>query len=185
VGISVRLLNEGEHVIVTTHTHAKALLMPALWLVLVAALVGYTSSMPSGHGRTPALLAIAALGLVLLLWLVVVPFLRWLTTSYTITDRRLITRTGILSRRGHDIPLARVIDVAYEHGLVDRLLGCGTLVLSDASERGQVRLPDIPHVERVHLQLSDLLFSGLPGPAGSRGQEGGTGLGERRSDDGT
>ena len=72
------------------------------------------------------------------------PFLRWLTTTYTVTDRRLITRTGILSRRGHDIPLARISDVAYEHGLVDRMLGCGTLVVSDASEHGRVRLPRHP-----------------------------------------
>ena len=87
-----------------------------------------------------------------MVWLVVRPFLRWLTTTYTVTDRRLITRTGMLSRRGHDIPLPRISDVAYEHGLVDRMLGCGTLVISDASERGRVRLPDIPHVEQVHLR---------------------------------
>ena len=49
--------------------------------------------------------------------------------------------------------------MAYEHGLLDRLLGCGTLVISDASERGQVRLPDIPQVEQVHLQISDLLYT--------------------------
>ena len=91
-------------------------------------------------------------------WLVVRPFLRWLTTTYTVTNRRLITRTGILTRRGHDIPLPRISDVAYEHGLVDRMLGCGTLVVSDASEHGPVRLPDIPHVEQVQLAISDLLF---------------------------
>ena len=65
----------------------------------------------------------------------------------------------------------RISDVAYEHGLVDRLLGCGTLVISDASERGQVRLHDIPRVEQVHLQLSDLLYTshrGLDRPTTTR-----------------
>ena len=38
------------------------------------------------------------------------------------------------------------------------MLGCGTLVVSDASEQGRVRLHDIPHVEQVHLAISDLLF---------------------------
>ena len=38
------------------------------------------------------------------------------------------------------------------------MLGCGTLVISDASEHGRVRLHDIPHVEQVQLAISDLLF---------------------------
>ncbi len=158
MAISRRLLNEGERVVVSTRTHVKALLLPAVWLILVAAVAGYVSSFPSGRAAPLLVAVIWGLALVAAVWLVGKPFLRWLTTTYTVTDRRLITRTGILSRRGHDIPVPRISDVAYEHGLVDRLLGCGTLVISDASERGRVRLPDIPHVERVHLQISDLLF---------------------------
>ena len=41
--------------------------------------------------------------------------------------------------------------------LIDRLLGCGTLVISDASTHGQVALPDIPRIEKVQRDLSDLL----------------------------
>jgi membrane protein YdbS with pleckstrin-like domain len=172
VALSRRLLSEGEHVVVTTRTHVKALLGPATWLILVAAVAGYASSFaPSGNARPLVVAAVWVVALAAIIWLVVKPFLAWLTTTYTVTDRRLITRSGILSRRGHDIPLLRVSDVAYEHGILDRLLGCGTLVVSTASERGQVRLPDIPHVEHVHLQVGDLLYSHDQG--------------ERRLDDGT
>ena len=157
--ISRRLLNEGEHVVVSTRTHVKALLVPALWLIVVAAVAGFVSSFTGRAGKAqPLLLAVVwLLALLVLLWLVVRPFLSWLTTTYTVTNRRLITRTGVLSRRGHDIPVPRISDVAYEHGLVDRMLGCGTLIISDASERGRVRLHDIPRVEQVHLQISALL----------------------------
>lgn len=158
VVISRRLLNEDERVVVSTRTHVKALLLPAVWLIVVAAVAGYLSTFPSGRARPLLLAVIWALALLVVVWLVVKPFLRWMTTTYTVTDRRLITRTGILSRRGHDIPVPRISDVSYEHGIIDRLLGCGTLVISDASEHGRVRLPDIPHVEQVHLQISDLLF---------------------------
>ena len=166
----------------SSRTHVKALLLPAVWLILVAALAGYASTFPSGDVRPTLLLAIWGLALVALIWLVVWPFLNWLTTTYTLTDRRLITRTGVLSRRGHDIPVPRINDVAYEHGIIDRLLGCGTLVISDASERGQVRLPDIPHVEQVHLQISNLLFGHTDG-SGVRQYE--PDQQERRLDDGT
>ena len=40
------------------------------------------------------------------------------------------------------------------------MLGCGTLVISDASREGRVALPDVPHVEQRQLQISDLLFKG-------------------------
>jgi uncharacterized membrane protein YdbT with pleckstrin-like domain len=163
VVISRRLLNEGEHVVVSTRTHVKALLGPALWLILVAGVAGYASSFPTGRAEPLLLAVIWGLALVVAIWLVVKPFLSWLSTTYTVTERRLITRTGILSRRGHDIPVPRISDVAYEHGLVDRLLGCGTLVISDASEYGRVRLSDIPHVEQVHLRISELLHGHADG----------------------
>jgi len=184
VAISRRLLNEDERVVVSTRTHVKALLVPALWLIVVAAVAGYASSFTGrADSAQPLLVAVIwIIALVVIVWLVVRPFLNWLTTVYTITDRRLITRTGILNRRGHDIPVPRISDVAYEHGLLDRVLGCGTLVISDASEQGRVRLPDIPHVEQVHLQLSELLFGHTdPGPRGSGWQDDR----ERRLDDGT
>jgi uncharacterized membrane protein YdbT with pleckstrin-like domain len=84
----------------------------------------------------------------------------WLTSTYTITNRRLITREGLIARKGHDIPLMRISDVAFDQGILDRMLGCGTLVISDASTHGSVRLDDIPRVESVQRRLTDLL-SGL------------------------
>jgi membrane protein YdbS with pleckstrin-like domain len=67
----------------------------------------------------------------------------------------------------------RISDVAYDQGIVDRMLGCGTLVISDASTHGSVRLHDIPRVEQVQRQLTELL-------GGSGGH-----AAERRDDDGT
>jgi membrane protein YdbS with pleckstrin-like domain len=160
VAISRRLLDDDESVLVSTRTHVKALIAPLLVLMLIAAVALVAIAFTGAAGRAqPLLLAVVwavAFGLIAL-W-VLKPFLLWLTTSYTVTTRRLITRSGVLTRRGHDIPLIRISDVSYEHGLVDRLLGCGTLVVSDASEQGRVELHDIPHVERVHLTISDQIF---------------------------
>lgn len=161
MGISRRLLNADESVLVSTRTHAKALLGPLLVLIVLASAAGLLGTYTGVAGRAqPLLLAVVwgAAGLLAARW-VALPFLRWLTTTYTVTDQRLITRTGIVTRRGHDIPLARVSDVAYERGVADRLLGCGTLLVSVASETC-VELHDIPHVEQVHLRIQDLLFDG-------------------------
>jgi uncharacterized membrane protein YdbT with pleckstrin-like domain len=102
-------------------------------------------------------LIVWVLALVVVLWWTVRPFLDWLTATYTVTNRRLITREGLIARKGHDIPLMRISDVAFDQGIVDRMLGCGTLVISDASTHGSVRLHDIPQVESVQRTLTDLL----------------------------
>jgi membrane protein YdbS with pleckstrin-like domain len=154
VAISRRLLNDGETVVVDTRTHVKALLLPLLCLVVLLA-IGVLVQTQVDDGT--ALLVVWVVLALAAAWFVLRPLLEWLAATYTVTDRRLITRHGVLVRRGHDIPLSRISDVAYEFGPVDRLLGCGTLVISDASTQGQVRLPDIPHVEETQRSISRLL----------------------------
>jgi membrane protein YdbS with pleckstrin-like domain len=154
--ISPRLLGEGEHVVASTRTHVKALLRPILLFILICGVAGFL--IPLVPADPPLLVwLIAGVAAVAIGYWVLRPVLAWLGSSYTVTDRRLITRHGVLTRYGHDIPLRRIHDVSYERGLVDRMLGCGTLVVSAASERGQVVLPDVPAVEQLYLTISDLL----------------------------
>jgi len=159
VAINPKLLNEGEHVVWSTRTHVKALLAPALVLIVGAGVGGYLSSLPDSHRKVWLTVIWVVVGVVVVLYSLW-PFLNWFTTTYTVTNRRLTTHSGVISRTGHDIPLARISDVSYEKDLLDRLLGCGTLVVSDASEHGRVALHDVPRVEKLQLQLSDLLFHG-------------------------
>ncbi|GAB2571290.1 PH domain-containing protein [Kribbella endophytica] len=167
MAISAKLLGEDEYVVVSTRTHWKALIFPVFLLLVVAGGGGFLAAVvPSGGLQTPARIAIGVVGLLVLVVFGAKPFLNWFFSTYTLTNRRLITRHGILTRTGRDIPLMRINDVSYEHGLIDRMLGCGTLAIESAGERGQVILPDVPHVEHMHLQMSDLLFGGPEGKPG-------------------
>jgi membrane protein YdbS with pleckstrin-like domain len=162
MAISPRLLSEGESVVISTRTHPKALVLPTLALILVLALgIGASVAIHSAivHDLVWVLVLAAAI------WLFGIPLLRWLSATYTITNQRLLTRQGVLTRRGHDIPLIRISDVAYEMDLLDRLLGCGTLRISDASTDGEVTLPDIPHVEDVQRTLNHLVQGTASGQA--------------------
>lgn len=154
MAISKDLLNEGESIVVSTRTHPKALLLPILALVVLLAIGVFVQNAIDQGVVEKVVWVVVAAGIV---WFVLRPFLVWLTATYTVTTRRLITRHGVITRKGHDIPLTRVSDVAYERDLVDRLLGCGTLVVSDASTHGQVALPDIPRIEETHRRLQELL----------------------------
>ena len=156
MAINPKLLNEGEHVIFSTRTHVKALVVPALVLIVTAGVAGYALAQIDNDIVRYVIGAVALL--VVLRW-TIWPFLQWMTATYTVTNRRLTTHTGVLTRSGHDIQLTRISDVSYEKQLLDRILGCGTLVISDASELG-IRLPDVPRVEERQKVIADLLFHG-------------------------
>ena len=158
VGLPQKLLGADEYVVIHTRTHVKAMLLPALAFVLIAAAVGVGAALIPREARPIGQLAIALLGVVLLVWLVLLPFLRWRTTTYTITNRRLITRSGILNKVGKDLPLNRINEVSYERSLIDRMLGCGSLIVQTAAEDGTIVLHDVPDVEHVNLEMTQLLF---------------------------
>jgi uncharacterized membrane protein YdbT with pleckstrin-like domain len=164
VAISPKLLTDGETVVVDTRTHPKALILPAVVLVVLVAAATYLDR-KTGNGTVSLVWWVIAL--VVFVWWVLRPFLTWLTATYTITTKRLITREGLIARRGHDIPLHRISDVAYDQGVLDRMLACGTLVISDASTHGSVRLHDIPQVETVQRRLTELLDQTARGSARS------------------
>jgi membrane protein YdbS with pleckstrin-like domain len=154
VAISHKLLNEGETVVVDTRTHVKALIFPIFMLVLLLAVGTWVQTQVDQGILTNGAWILVAVGIV---WFVLRPLVTWATATYTFTDRRLITRSGVIVRRGHDMPLARISDIAYEFGPIDRLLGCGTLLISDASTHGTIKLHDIPQVEETQRKVNQLL----------------------------
>lgn len=157
VGLPKKHLGADEVEVLHLRTHGKALIGPTLVLLVTAVLVGIAVAAAPLEWQPWANWALFGLGGVVVIGWAVLPYLRWLTTTYTLTNRRIITRRGIVNRTGHDLPLSRINNVAYERSLTDRMLGCGTLQLTTAAE-APVELHDIPDVERVHVVMTELLF---------------------------
>ncbi len=151
-------LSEGEHLVLKLHQHWKTVLRPLLILAAtVLALLAALILVPSARDAALARLGLGAVALVLIALFVAVPVLRWRTTSYELTSRRLRLRAGVLTRRGRDFPLTRISDVSFAQGLLDRVLGCGRLVVESPGEHGQLVLTEIPHVQDVQATLFQLV----------------------------
>jgi uncharacterized membrane protein YdbT with pleckstrin-like domain len=133
--------------------HWRRLIAPAGWLLLVLAAVIGGLVIWGGTGA----LVIAVVGVGLLLWVALWPYLEWRTTHYVFTTERVLYREGVLARHGRDIPLARINDVSFSHSLLERMLGSGTLTIESAGERGQLVLTDLPGVERTQTVLYELV----------------------------
>jgi uncharacterized membrane protein YdbT with pleckstrin-like domain len=158
MGFPESVLTKDERVVSHLHPHWKALIRPIfVVLVAIAAVVVAAVFLPTTGWSTALLYGVGALALVAAAWLALWPWLVWRTTHYVLTNERVILRTGVFSRSGRDIPLGRINDVSFSHGVIERMLGCGTLTIESAGERGQVVLTDIPQVEKVQSVLYELV----------------------------
>ena len=158
-------LAAGEQVVLHRHPHWKRLIIPVLVLILVTGLAALGSGfVNSTHWQQLAKNIIYGviwgIWLVIIGWLTLWPFLTWLTTHFVVTNRRVMYRHGVLTRSGIDIPLARINSVEFRHGIFDRVLRTGTLIIESASQ-DPLEFHDIPRVERVHSLLYHEVFDTL------------------------
>ena len=147
------LLVEGEQVVVHRHPHWKKIVLPVLALLLVAGLGSYLAALSAAQTWASwSWLAIAGIGVVVVVWLTVIPVIRWRTTHFVVTTRRVLVREGVLTRKGMDIPMGRINSVQFRHNIIERMVGCGTLIIESASDEA-LEFDDIPGVEQVYALL--------------------------------
>jgi uncharacterized membrane protein YdbT with pleckstrin-like domain len=152
------LLASDEQVVKHLHPHWLTLVAPIVTFVAAVGLGSYLAAMvPAGSFQHWLRGAVGILVLIVLVWLVLAPVLRWKTTHYVITTHRVLLRTGVLNHVGRDIPLQRINDVAFEQTLLDRLIGAGTLQVESAGETGQTVLRNIPHSDDVQQLINRLV----------------------------
>lgn len=158
MGFPQRILADGEDLVLAQHPHWRTLLLPAALVPIEAGVAAFgVAAMPDGNLQLPGRYAVVGIAVILFFAFSFLPWLRWRTTHFVLTTQRIILRSGILSRSGRTIPLARINDVTFRHHVVERLLGCGTLVIESGGERGQLVLTDVPEVEEVQRQLASLI----------------------------
>ena len=98
------------------HPHWKVLVRPvSLAFLIVAVPLVAEVLIPAGAAAADRL-ALAGVAIVLLMWWLAFPLLRWRTTTYELTTRRMRMRYGIIARNGKDIPLSRITDVSFRRG---------------------------------------------------------------------
>jgi uncharacterized membrane protein YdbT with pleckstrin-like domain len=160
MGFNPSELAAGEYVIFHARAHWKVLVGPFLvlivavagWLVCWLKLIQETSSW-DWLRWTVSVLAVLAVAI----W-TVAPLVRWACRTDTLTNYRLISREGVFKRTGRDIPMDRVHAVSYQQGLIERLLGAGTLHVQTAAQQADVALDDVAHVKRRQLQINEQLL---------------------------
>lgn len=138
-----KLLNDGEEMVLDLRPHWLVLVLPTMALVAAIALsIAVFLFDGDGDARRAASL-FALLVLLVAAAFFVVRLLGWITTSFVLTSDRIITRQGVLSKSGIEIPLERINTVFFNQRLAERIVGAGDLAIESAGERGTQRFENV------------------------------------------
>ena len=86
------------------------------------------------------LLTISTLGLFLLIL-----YFKRIYTSYSLTNRRLLIISGILSKSIDEIELFRITDSIAEQSLFDIWADIGSVQISSSDKTGNIAMKKVPH----------------------------------------
>lgn len=147
------VLRRGEHVLAHRRPHWRMLVVPALVppvaVFLAALLAGLASGIGEGSTRTAVRLAVVLLAALAVVWLAVLPLVRWRCTHLVVTDRRLLVREGVLARESVDVTGATITGVRTRSSGLERLLGAGTMIVSTAGTEEPWEFSGLGDVERL------------------------------------
>src|SRR3989442_10916117 len=85
-------------------------------------------------------------------WLLL-KYFQWKMTYFVVTSRRVIYRTGVLSKTGVEIPLERVNNINFHQRIIDRIIGAGDLDIESAGKDGQSHFDFIRHPDGVQHEI--------------------------------
>lgn len=140
-----KLLNQGETVELDLRPHWWYL-VPRLSLLALAVLLGLWAFTTAAWVKAVAgVVVLVALGFFLL------RLMGWMTTNFVVTSDRVIYRSGVLTKRGIEIPLDRINTVVFHQGPFERIIGAGDLEIESAgatpSRFTDIRKPSIVQAE--------------------------------------
>ena len=120
-------LHPGEHVLFEGHPSWRAILGFYLKGVLVAVVLGFVANLIDGGATTFVVV------LVILALTVLIGFVKRVATTYTITDRRLNIKRGLISKEVQETRLERVQNVNYSQSVYQRLMQIGDVDFDTAA----------------------------------------------------
>lgn len=162
-----RLLNDNETITLDIHPHWWYFAGPVSILVGLMVLFGIIRT--KLHGTIETLLNYVMLvAFVMAIAYLIVEFTKWVTTNFVVTSHRIIFREGVLSRRGTEITLEKVNNLAFNQTLIERIIGAGDLLIESGGETGQETFTDIRSPEQVQKIIQAALQQYLEQSRGGR-----------------
>ena len=144
MGINESHLHRDENIVLDLHPH-WIMLAEAVFAVVVSLAIGIflittlgtDGMLNKGASFLGGLLILGSLAYLARKWV------QWYSTNFVVTTDRCIYREGVVSKRGIEIPLERINTIFFNQGIIDRMVGAGTLIIESAGETGRQEFEDV------------------------------------------
>jgi uncharacterized membrane protein YdbT with pleckstrin-like domain len=121
-------------------------------------------NLPFVQGTTYALIIIIFLFLIWILW----NFLSWRSKNYTITNQRVMIKTGIIRKKSVYMHYDKIQDIIVSQSIMERISYSGDIEIFGGHDRTSLILEDIPNPGEVENMINrmiegdDLEFENYP-----------------------
>ena len=133
------LLTEDEDLVLDLRPHWW-FLAPTGALLAALSLLGLGALLTSWWGPVDVVILVLWLGACgAFAWV----YVQWTTTNFVVTNERLVSRKGVISKEGIEIPLDRINTVFFKQSIFERIIGAGDLGIESAGEGGRQEFTDI------------------------------------------
>jgi uncharacterized membrane protein YdbT with pleckstrin-like domain len=147
-----KLLNRNEEVALDLRPHwwyfGRQILTGIPLLIVVILLL----NLDGGWFKTGASWVVVALVVAWAVWLGL-KYLSWARTYFVITNQRVVYRTGVVARRGAEIPLDRITNINFTQRMFERIIGAGNLEIQSAGEQGTTSFDFVRHPDGVQQEI--------------------------------
>jgi uncharacterized membrane protein YdbT with pleckstrin-like domain len=147
-----KLLNRNEEVALDLRPHwwyfGRQILTGIPLLIVVILLL----NLDGGWFKTGASWVVVALVLAWAVWLGL-KYLSWARTYFVVTNQRVVYRTGVVARKGAEIPLDRITNINFTQRMFERIIGAGNLEVQSAGEQGTTTFDFVRHPDGVQQEI--------------------------------
>jgi uncharacterized membrane protein YdbT with pleckstrin-like domain len=147
-----KLLNRNEEVALDLRPHwwyfGRQILTGIPLLIVVIVLL----NLDGGWFKTGASWVVVAMVIAWAVWLGL-KYLSWARTYFVVTNQRVVYRTGVIARRGAEIPLDRVTNINFTQRMFERIIGAGNLEVQSAGEQGTTTFDFVRHPDGVQQEI--------------------------------
>jgi uncharacterized membrane protein YdbT with pleckstrin-like domain len=146
------LIQQGETVALDLRPHWWYFSRNIFTGIPLAILVIFLFNLDSGFVKDASSWLVVILLVAWSAWLVL-KYFQWTMTYFVVTDRRVIYRTGVLSKKGVEIPLERINNINFHQRVIDRIIGAGDLDIESAGRDGQSHFDFVRHPDGVQHEI--------------------------------
>lgn len=148
-----QLLSQDEKVALDLRPHWW-FIAPAAAYLAIAVIIG-TFVLTRDHDNTAwkALEFLAGIAVLIALGNFAIRYAKWHTTNFVVTNERVISRSGVVAKKGIEIPLDRINTVFFNQGFFERLIGAGDLGIESAGEGGRQNFSDVRKPAMVQQEI--------------------------------